>query len=287
MMRFAITATDHYLGVFEGFVRAGWQPLRLFTQQIKPPLESHRAVIALAERHHAAVQLSRITQDDLRVLGEQGCDVLVVAGYNWRIIDWRPFLKYAVNFHASPLPEARGPYPLFRAILENHDFWAITCHQLTPEFDKGDILAAEKFPLQADECHESLVLKTQMAARRLATTVSGRFVELWQNAQPQSLGSYWPQMKNEDRVIDFSWPVERIMRLVRAFGLIEAHAAVNNIMISIRRAVAWTEAHHHTPGHVVHVYNQTIVVAALDGYIGLLEWSFIQPNTGPILEVVT
>jgi len=45
-------------------------------------------------------------------------------------------------------------------------------------------------------------------------------------------------------------------------------------MLSVRRAVGWTEAHSHRPAHVVHTYNRTIVIAAADGYIALLEWNF-------------
>jgi methionyl-tRNA formyltransferase len=274
IMRFAITTIDRYLGVFKALVSAGWAPLKLFTQQVSGPLESNDAVIAFAERHHAAVQISRLTQRDLQLLAEQGCEALVVAGYSWRIPDWRPFLKYAVNFHASPLPEARGPYPAVRAILENRDSWGVTCHQLSPEFDRADILASETFPLHPDECHESLDLKVQMAAQRLATAVSGQFLELWTHAESQAEGSYWPHGINESRVIDFAWSVDQIMRNVRAHGLLETHARVNNKQLSVRRAVGWTEAHGHKPGDVVHRSNRKVVVAARDGYIGLVEWSF-------------
>ena len=54
-------------------------------------------------------------------------------------------MPFAVNFHASPLPNARGPYPAFRAILEGRRSWGVTCHRLEHGFDAGDILAAEVF----------------------------------------------------------------------------------------------------------------------------------------------
>src|SRR5271155_983950 len=100
-MRFAITAVDRYLGVFEAFVHAGWEPVKLFTVPMRSFIDSHHAVIAYAEQRHVPIQLSRMTEQDLHALGEQGCEVLIVASYNWKIGDWRPFLKYAVNFHSS------------------------------------------------------------------------------------------------------------------------------------------------------------------------------------------
>jgi len=189
-VRFAITAIDRYLGVFDAFVGAGWTPLRLFTVPAKSEQANQKAVIAYAERNGATIQLSKMTALDLAELRERGCEALVVASYDWKVCDWRPFLKYAVNFHSSPLPDGRGPYPVVRAILQDRAVWGVTCHQLSPEIDRGDILAAEEFPLQPGECHESLDLKIQMAARRLAGRVASQFVELWRQAKPQSGGSY-------------------------------------------------------------------------------------------------
>ena len=136
-MRFAITATDEFLGVFEAFVRAGWQPLKLFSGTAPGEADLQHSAIAFAERHHAAIQLSRMTEDDLRGLRDQKCDALIVASYKWKIPDWEPYLKYAVNFHPSPLPEGRGPRPAIQAILEKRNVWAVTCHRVTRRFDEG------------------------------------------------------------------------------------------------------------------------------------------------------
>jgi len=277
-MRFAITATDRYLGVFNAFVQAGWEPLKLFTVPFRCDLGNQQAAIAYAEQHRAAIQLSRMTASDLAELRGQGCEVLIVASYDWKICDWQPFLKYAVNFHASPLPEGRGPYPAVRAILENRESWGISCHRLTQDIDRGDVLAAEEFPLQPYECHESLDLKIQMAAKRLATRVAGQFVELWEQAKPQDEGSYWKKFQSEESVIDFQKPIESIMRQIRAFGSIGSLAQMGGTWIVVKRAVAWTEQHNHIPGHVVHVFNRSAVVAASDGYIGVLESDIAMPH---------
>lgn len=277
-MRFAIATVDRYLGVFETFVRTGWQPLKLFTVPKRNEMGNQQAVIAFAEQHKAAIQLSRMTEDDLRVLQTQGCDALIVASYDWIIPGWRPFLKYAVNFHGAPLPEGRGPYPVVRAVLENRNQWGIACHRLTQEIDAGEILAIEKFPLRADECHESLDLKIQMAGKKLATTVAGQFVKLWEKAQPQNGGNYWPKQTLTERVIYFQKPVENILRHIRAFGSTESLACINGTWLIVKRAVGWVEPHRHRPGEAVHVFNRYIVVAATDGFIGLLESELAPPQ---------
>lgn len=272
-MRFAIAAaSDRYLGVFESFINAGWQPVKLFTADGSDKFDEQRLVIACAERHGATVQSSRLTGGDLQALRDLGCEALVVAGYLWKIPDWSACLKYAVNFHPSPLPRGRGAYPAVRAILDKWDHWAVTCHKLATEFDSGDILAAENFPLEADECHERLDLKIQMASRRLATRVAMQFASLWANAAPQQGGDYWKKPELWERVIDFSKPVEEIVRLIRAYGTNVSLAKLDGNWFGVMRAVGWKEAHSFRPGSVVHLFNRSVVIAAADGFIGLTEF---------------
>jgi methionyl-tRNA formyltransferase len=212
---------------------------------------------------------------DLRDLRDRGCEVLICASYDWKIGDWRPYMPYAVNFHPSLLPEARGPYPAFQAILEKRRTWGVTCHKLEPRFDVGDILDAEAFELSETECHESLSLKTEMALGRLTRRVARDLPGSWERATPQGRGSYWKRLTDDDRKLDFGQPVETILRKVRAFGLTESIAQANDKTFYVRRAIGWTEAHSHPPGAIVHSSGRRIVIAALDGYIGLIEWSQI------------
>jgi len=110
-MRFAITATDRYLGVLETLVEHGWSPLKVFTTSVDNRLHHHQALLEFARRLNVEVQISRLSESNLRELGERGCEALVVASYRWRIGAWRPPLARAINFHPSPLPRGRGPYP--------------------------------------------------------------------------------------------------------------------------------------------------------------------------------
>jgi methionyl-tRNA formyltransferase len=276
-MRFAMTVCDRYLSVFEAFLAAGWEPVKLFSVPATNALDANDRAAALAKQRGIDMQLTRMSQTDLRDLEQRGCDALIVASYNWRIGDWRPHLKYAVNFHPSPLPLARGPYPMVRAILEDRRSWGVTCHKLEAEFDSGDMLAAEPFALHAEECHESLNLKLQMACGRLAARVAHNFESLWRDAEPQGPGEYWPIFTMAQRTVQFSDPVSAILRQLRAFGSLECYGVLNNQQIFIRRAVGWNETHDRTPGSLVHINNRTLVMAARDGYIALLEWGPIVP----------
>ena len=277
-MRFAVTASDRYIDIFKTLVERGWTPVRVFTTPVDNRMHRNTAVLDFAKQLNVGVQISRLTEDDLRDLAARGCEALIVASYSWRIGDWRAHLRYAVNFHPSPLPRGRGPYPAPAAILEQSKTWGVACHKLEYEFDSGDILKKHEFPLTPDEDHDSLDLKIQLATRRLSGEVADRFEEYWNAATPQEGGSYHPMWTDQDRRLDFSQTVANIVRRTRAFGPIECLAQINNLKLFVRRAVGWTEPHHFPPGSVVYVNGLSLVVAASDGFIGLTEWSLIQPD---------
>lgn len=276
-IKFAIATNDAYQCVLETFLKAGWQLETLF---ISPDnwMYSNREVISRALGLGASVKSSPLSDHDLSDLARSGCTALVVASYNWKIPDWRVHLKYAVNFHPSPLPDGRGPYPQVRAILEDRSSWAVTCHQINEKFDRGDILDTENFRIDQDECHETLHLKVLMAATRLAERVATCFELLWAGACPQGPGSYWPRWSDPDRLIDFNQSVWIIMRQVRAFGDLECMATINGVSVFIHRANGWTEPHLARPGAVVHSSELAMVVAAANGFIAITEWSCTAPG---------
>jgi methionyl-tRNA formyltransferase len=277
-MRFAITATDRYLGVFQALVAHSWTPVKVYTTPVDHRIHQNAALIQYARQLNLEVQISRLSEHNLRQLCDQGCDALVVASYQWRIPDWRPYLKYAVNFHPSPLPRGRGPYPLPAAILGQAASWGVSCHKLEREFDSGDVLKVDEFSLSPDEEHDGLDLKIQLAARRLSGEVAGRFEEYWNHATPQNGSSYHAMWTDEERRLEFSHTVEQILRRVRAFGPFECLALVNNTRLHVRRAVGWTESHQVPAGTVVHANNLAMVVAAADGFVGLTEWNLFDAS---------
>lgn len=287
-MRFAIATLDRYLGIFEAFCLAGWTPTKLFTLPVRDPEFGTQArAIALAEKTGATVQLSRLSDADLSALGESGCEVLIVAGYDWKIPPWERALKYAVNFHPAPLPIGRGPYPLPRALLEQRPFWGMTCHRLSAQFDAGDILAAEHFALHADECHERLNLRVQMAGKRLAIRVARNFVTLWDGARPQDGGSYWSRTTLSERILDFTLPHAEVLRKVRAYGRTGSLANVHGTWLIVKHALAWPEVHRQLPGEVAHLAGQSLVIAVADGYLALLESEVAPPHVAAELATAS
>lgn len=275
-MKFAFAGIDFLGGVFEGLLDAGWTPVKLFTRPCDGVYDHNEVVVARARSLRLPIQLSRIRERDIEALqAEHGRDwALVVAGYPWLIKGWKGRAAYGLNFHPSPLPTGRGPYPLFRAVLDRYETWGVTAHVLADGFDTGDILAQEIFGLSPRESHETLLAKCQMAARCLAAGPLGRDLpNRWRRSEPQGDGSYWPRATDADRTLDFRQDVETVLRRVRAFGTVETIARLGDARVYVAEAQGWQERHAHTPGAVVHRHRRHVVVAALDGYVQLTRWS--------------
>lgn len=276
-MKFAFAGIDFLGGVFEALTGAGWRPIKLFTRPCDGIYDHNETVVAQARRHRIPIQLSRLRTADLDALtAEHGRDwALVVAGYPWLITGWPGRVRYALNLHPSPLPNGRGPYPLFKAILDAYESWGVTAHVLAEEgFDTGDILAQEIFRLSPDETHETLLARCQMAAMRLASGPIARDLPAcWRSAEPQGDGAYWPRITDAERTLDFRQGVGDVLRRVRAFGAIETVARLGEARVYVSEARGWTEPHRHAPGSIVHRHRRHVVVAARDGYVQITRWS--------------
>ena len=275
-MKFAFAGIDFLGGVFEGLLDAGWTPVKLFTRPCDGIYDHNEVIVARARTLRVPIQLSRIRERDIEALqAEHGKDwALVVAGYPWLVRGWQGRAAYGLNIHPSPLPIGRGPYPLFRAVLDRYETWGVTAHVLAEGFDTGPILAQDMFALAPQESHETLLAKCQMAARRLAVGPLGRDLpSRWRRAEPQGDGSYWPRASDADRTLDFRQDVDSILRRVRAFGTVETIARLGDARVFVAEAQGWRERHQHSPGAVVHRHRRHVVIAALDGYVQITRWS--------------
>ena len=275
-MKFAFAGIDFLGGVFEGLLDAGWTPVKLFTRPCDGIYDHNEVIVARARALRVPIQLSRIRERDIEALqAEHGKDwALVVAGYPWLVRGWQGRAAYGLNIHPSPLPIGRGPYPLFRAVLDRYETWGVTAHVLADGFDTGAILAQEMFALAPQESHETLLAKCQMVARRLAVGPLGRDLPArWRRAEPQGDGSYWPRASDADRTLDFRQDVDSILRRVRAFGTVETIARLGDARVFVAEAQGWRDRHQHNPGAVVHRHRRHVVIAALDGYVQITRWS--------------
>jgi methionyl-tRNA formyltransferase len=102
----------------------------------------------VAERHG----LTLVSDDDL--YAEPPGDVdLVVSFLFWKRIR-EPLLSLGtigcLNFHPAPLPDMRGLGGYNVAVLEGMREWGVSCHFVDADFDTGDLVEVERFPIDPD-----------------------------------------------------------------------------------------------------------------------------------------
>lgn len=85
-----------------------------------------------------------------RKLRKQSVDAIVVAGFP-RLLPSHILRGCTtgpvVNAHPALLPQDRGPSPLFWALRRGDTETGVTVHELTDEFDSGDILLQLRWPM--------------------------------------------------------------------------------------------------------------------------------------------
>jgi methionyl-tRNA formyltransferase len=78
---------------------------------------------------------------------------LVVSFLFWKRIR-EPLLSLGrsgcLNFHPAPLPDIRGLGGYNVAVLDGMSEWGVSCHFVDAEFDTGDLVEVERFPIDPD-----------------------------------------------------------------------------------------------------------------------------------------
>ena len=122
-----------------------------------------------------------------------------------------------LNFHPAPLPDMRGVGGYNVAILDGREDWGVSCHFVDESFDTGDLVAVERFPIDAAGVTAlSLDIQSQRRLLGLFEDVMGRLLageELPRT--PQGEGRYVTREELESlRVVR---PGDDLERKLRAF----------------------------------------------------------------------
>jgi methionyl-tRNA formyltransferase len=99
----------------------------------------------VAERHG----LPLVSAEELYESPPDDVDA-VISFLFWRLIR-EPLLSLGrvgcLNFHPAPLPDMRGVGGYNVAVLEGMTEWGVSCHFVDADFDTGDIVEVERFPI--------------------------------------------------------------------------------------------------------------------------------------------
>ena len=191
--------------------------MKIFSCETDNVTEFNTRVCGYAREHGIPLQLERIRLRDLEELKEQGCELLLCAGYYYRI----PVLEglRMVNIHPSLLPVGRGAWPMAVTILRGLRESGVTMHRLVEQMDAGDILLRRRVEVAPDENQETLMDKQRALLPEMVRELCADLEGLWENAKPQdeTVAEYWPCPAEKDWTITDRTDGDTAERILRAF----------------------------------------------------------------------
>jgi methionyl-tRNA formyltransferase len=183
-----------------------------------------------------------------------------------------------VNVHFSLLPKLRGAAPVQRALLEGLDTTGVTTIHMDEGMDTGSILLQESTAIGPDEDAGSLGDRlAEIGGRVLVATLDGLAAgTIEERPQDHEEATVAPKLKPDDRVIDWTEPVERIVRRVRALAP-EPSAATTfrGRALRVLRAIEEGADGAPEPGSILRADKDGLVIGARRGGLRLEE---VQPE---------
>ncbi len=151
-------------------------------------------------------------------------------GFPWRIPEAVLSVPPAgfLNFHGGPLPELRGPDPIFEAIRQQLPETALVVHRMDAGFDTGPVVLESRFPLAPGITHGLLSTQLAFQAAELATRLLEPLQQppLPERPQGQAGGPYWPRVAPVDLYLRWqSQTAGALAALIRACNPIYGGAA--------------------------------------------------------------
>ena len=268
-MRIVYCGYDFFYGCLEELVKDKNNTIvKIFTFETDNKYNFNDKIKSIASENKIPITYDKPTEEELfRLFDKDKVDVIITAGYIYKIpIINHPNFK-GINIHPTLLPKGRGPWPLPWIILKNEEYSGVTIHRLTDDMDKGPILLQEKFKVLDNEDLETLSCRSQVLAKKLITEVISNFDYYYDNAKEQGEGEYYPYPTDEDMTFNGLMKVEDIDRIIRAFGKFDSCTSFLGKNFLVHDATCWKEEHKYKPNTIIHITNKEVLMAVLDGFV--------------------
>jgi methionyl-tRNA formyltransferase len=189
-------------------------PVKQFAQAHGIPVAQPRS-LRLDGKAPEEAQLARGALHEVRP------DVIVVAAYGLILPTWVLDLPRlgCINIHASLLPRWRGAAPIHRAIEGGDRETGVTIMQMDAGLDTGDMLLAERVPIEPSDTtgtlHDRLAaLGGRLVVQALEGAAAGT---LQRTPQPAEGVTYAHKIDKDEAAIDWRQTAELLERRIRAF----------------------------------------------------------------------
>lgn len=184
----------------------------------------------------------------------------------------------AVNLHASLLPKYRGAAPIPWAIINGEKLTGLTTFLMDEGMDTGPILLQKDVPIAEDDTAGTLSEKLAALSPELVLhTLEGLGRgTLKPRPQDNSTASYAPKIRDELGKLDWRGSAEKLHNLIRGLNPKPgAYTFFKNLRLKVHRSKIAGDTHAGTPGQIVALTKEGLVIRCGDGALELLE---VQPE---------
>jgi methionyl-tRNA formyltransferase len=179
------------------------------------------SVQELAQAHGIPV-LVKSSPDDATAARVRDARADVMVACNWRT--WLPPEIFeaprlgTLNVHDSLLPAYAGFAPLNWALINGESEVGITAHIMDERLDRGAIILQPRVTVELTDTIGDLFAKTLVLFGPTTVEALDHMEHGTGERRPQDLAqaSFFHKRSNEDNRIDWSWPAQDIVNLVRA-----------------------------------------------------------------------
>ena len=178
-----------------------------------------------------------------------------------------------INVHASLLPRWRGAAPIERAIEAGDSETGITIMQMDIGLDTGDMLLKKSLPIRDDHTGDSMrdELQTLGCEALLEALDQIQTGNIQPQKQDDNLACYAAKLNKAEAAIDWYLPAEQLAHRIRAFNSSNVcYSDYQGQRIKIWQAQA-EDGKSTSPGHIISVDKNSIVVGCSEGCLRLLE----------------
>ena len=294
-LRVAFAGTpDFALTALEGVVGSRHTVVGVLTQPDRPKGRGRQLaaspvkVAALELGIPVSQPITLKTEADRAELASWRADVLVVVAYG--LILPRAVLELprlgCVNIHASLLPRWRGAAPIQRAILAGDVESGVSIMRMDVGLDTGPVFLERKVAISPHDTGGSLHDRLAALGRSAVVQVLDQLAEDRAVSTPQREEgvTYASKIDKAEALIDWTRPAVEIERQVRAFNPWPvAETRLEGEQLRIYAAESLSLGSHeavHTPGSVVELRGDSIVVACGRGRLAVKELQ--RPGKRPV-----
>jgi methionyl-tRNA formyltransferase len=215
------------VGGLEHLLATGWEVAAV----VAPPADERAAQGQRLDLAAERAELALTTDDDLYAAIEQPSEAaidLTAVDAVFSFLFWKrirpPLIELGrlgcLNFHPAPLPDMRGLGGYNVAILEDWPEWGVSAHFVDTEFDTGDLVRVDRFPIDRErETALSLDFRSQRRLLELFRWTADELAgERELSRTPQGDGRYVTREEFEAlRAVRLDDPPDLTARRIRAY----------------------------------------------------------------------